>query len=117
MRKMINGKQEINESKPRTLRSELIQDITNTKQVLENIRKRPKLNCMAVAAQISIKDKTKTVDATHIEKAENKFRKRWKIQKALKEQQVLLPKNMQTLKLLYGERESPKKDVVQIIKE
>ena len=91
------------ENEHHDLRLDIIKNISTTKQALENIRKRPRLNCKAVAAQIAAKEDAKYLDAKNIEKAEKKFKSRWHVQKMLANDQMLLPKNTQTLKLLYGE--------------
>ena len=86
-----------------TFKSELIKNISSARYQLDNIRKRPMLDCKHVTAQISVDDSTSEINESKIEEAEKRFRTRWQIQKVFKDKQIFIPNDTSTLKLLYGE--------------
>jgi hypothetical protein len=83
--------------------NDLVKRISQTRLTLDNMRRRRGLDYRSVAAEVALgKDGTR-IDTTKIERAKWKFRTRWQIQKVFKENQLLLPVNTPTLKLLYGQ--------------
>lgn len=85
------------------IKSELVKSISAARVLVDNIRKRPTLDCKHVTAQISIDENTHEINDSRIEEAEKRFRTRWQIQKVFKDKEILIPSDTSTLKLLYGE--------------
>jgi len=84
-------------------KTELIKSISSARYLLDNIRKRPTLDCKHVTAQIAVDDSTSEINESRIEEAEKRFRTKWQIQKVFKDKQIFIPNDTSTLKLLYGE--------------
>ncbi len=84
-------------------KSELIKSISSARYLLDNIRKRPTLDCKHVTAQIAVDDSTSEINESKLEEAEKRFRTRWQIQKVFKDKEIFIPNDTSTLKLLYGE--------------
>ena len=86
-----------------TFKTELIKNISSVRYMLDNLRKRPLLDCKHVTAQIAVDDATSEINESRIEEAEKRFKTKWQIQKVFKDKQILIPNDTSTLKLLYGE--------------
>lgn len=82
---------------------DLIKGISTARFFLDNIRRRPVLDCRNVTAQIAVDDSASEINESKIEEAEKRFRTRWQIQRVFKDRQILIPNDTSTLKLLYGE--------------